>query len=229
MPVAPVKPLNWKRALLALVVFGGAALALVIGSQVLGPGGGEAARRWLALARGPWALPAAIGAFSVLAFVGAPQFALIAAAVAVLGPFDGALTSWVATMVSAVVGFELGRLGEAPRKEMGGTRLDRLGKLIARNGLWASLVIRLVPFAPFVLVNMAAGATGMGLLPFLAGTGLGVIPKIAAIALAGGLASAAARGTSGPVFLAFLAAALLAWVLAAAAARLWARRRPPKP
>ena len=43
----------------------------------------KTAKAWLAAARGHWALPVAIAAFAALAFLGVPQFVLIAAAVAI--------------------------------------------------------------------------------------------------------------------------------------------------
>ncbi len=58
---------------------------------------------------GPWALPAAVGGFAVMAFLGVPQFVLIAAAVVAFGPWTGFAYSWIGTLVSALVGFALGR------------------------------------------------------------------------------------------------------------------------
>ena len=57
--------------------------------------------------------------------------------------------------------------------------------LVVRNGFLASLVVRLVPFAPFVVVNMAAGVTPIGALDFAAGTAIGILPKIVLTSLAG--------------------------------------------
>ena len=59
-------------------------------------------------------------------------------------------------------------------------------KLIGKNGFMASLIVRLVPSAPFIVVNMAAGVTPMKVRDFVAGTAIGIIPKIALTAFAGG-------------------------------------------
>ena len=48
---------------------------------------------------GPWALAAAVGGFTVLAFLGVPQFVLVAAAVVAFGPWTGFLYSWVGNLV----------------------------------------------------------------------------------------------------------------------------------
>ncbi len=80
----------WRRLAAAFALFGGVGLLLLFGAGLLGSSGADAARTWLSLARGPWALPAAVAAFAVLAFLGVPQFALIAGAVVVFGPWQGA-------------------------------------------------------------------------------------------------------------------------------------------
>lgn len=205
------------------MLFGGVGLVFLFGAGMLGLSGPAAARHWLAAARGPWALPAAVACFAGLAFLGVPQLVLIAAAVAAFGAVRGAAYSWVGTMVSALIGFGLGRLwgGRLP-PPAGRGAVGRFIALVERNGFLASLVIRLAPFAPFVVVNMAAGVSTIRLWDFAVGTGIGILPKILLTALAG---TAVARGLSGGEgalavgALLLLAAAL--WIGASAAARRW--------
>ena len=136
--------------------------------------------RQLAAARGPWALPAVVAAFAALAFLGAPQVVLIAAAAVVFGPWMGSLYSWIGTFVSALVGFELGRVsGGRWASALKSPGVDRFLSLLARNGLMASLLIRLAPAAPFIVVNMTAGAARVRRLDFAVGTAI-----VAAIAYA---------------------------------------------
>ena len=144
------------------------------------------ARAWIAHADGPWGLAIVVGAFAALAFVGVPQIALIAATVAILGPARGASYAWVATMVSAIVGFTIGRLaGAGTLDDLGGERWDRFIALVGRNGLVASFLVRLVPLAPFPLINLAAGVAPIGVFDFIIGTAIGIVPKIALTAFAG--------------------------------------------
>jgi uncharacterized membrane protein YdjX (TVP38/TMEM64 family) len=206
---------SWRRAILAFVLFGGLGLLFLFGLPMLGLDSGAAARRWLSLARGVWALPAVVAAFAALAFLGVPQVALIAATVLVFGPWPGLVYSWTGTMVSALVGFGLGRAFGA-RLIAGWPGARRVSELVGRNGFMASLVVRLVPFAPFVLVNIAAGITPMSWTAFALGAGLGILPKIAVIAFAGH--SLAAGGVWA---WAWLGAALAIWGLAGLAARRW--------
>ena len=174
------------RILAAFLLSGG--LGLVFVAPLLGVDGGRLAGRWLAAAHGPMGLPAAVVVFAALAFIGVPQVLLIAACVAAFGPLLGGVYSWVATLVSASIGYALGRAYGAPFLEgLHSDRLQRFTALLARNGFLASLVVRLVPAAPFAVVNMLAGAARIRPSHFVAGAALGIIPKITAVAL-GGLA-----------------------------------------
>ncbi len=213
---------TWTRWIVGLAPFVAAALFLLFGAQAFGLGGEGAARRWLALSAGPFALPLVIAAFAVLAFAGVPQVALIAAAVAVFGPWTGGLYSWIGTLISATAGFWLGRIA-APRPA-GDSAAGRMLALIARNGFAASALVRLAPFAPFVLINMAAGASRMTATAFIAGTGLGIVPKIVLTAAAGRLAGRLLAG-GGPWPLAFFVAALAVWGGLSLLARRWLRGR----
>lgn len=207
----------WRRAATAFVLFGGLGLVFLFGLPALGLNGAAEARHWLAAARGPWALPVVILAFAVLAFLGAPQVALIAAAVLAFGPWTGLAYSWAGTMVSSLVGFGLGRAFGARLIE-GWPGARRFADVVGRNGFMASLVVRLVPFAPFVLINISAGVTAMSWTAFAGGTAIGILPKIAVIAFAG-----RTMMTGGAWALAWLALAIAVWGAAGLVARRWLR------
>jgi uncharacterized membrane protein YdjX (TVP38/TMEM64 family) len=181
---------------------------------------------------GPWALPVAVAAFALLAFVGVPQFMLIAAAVVAFGAWTGFAYSWIGTMVSALVGFYFGRLaGARTLSTFSGEGLRQFMGLVGRNGFLASLVVRLVPSAPFIVVNMAAGVTPMRLRDFAAGTALGIVPKIALTASAGNSVVQVLRGEGGMGHIAALAGLVLLWLAVGLVARRWltARRGSPGP
>src|SRR5215468_6378798 len=103
----------WRTLAVSFLLFGGVGLVFVFGAQVLGFSGEATVEQWLGAASGPWALPAAVLAFAALAFAGVPQIMLIAAAVVAFGPTLGFAYSWIGTMVSALVGFYLGRAAGA--------------------------------------------------------------------------------------------------------------------
>jgi phospholipase D1/2 len=53
---------------------------------------------------------------------------------------------------------------------------------LERRGLWAVIVMRVVPVAPYALVNLVLGAARIRLLDFILGTAIGLLPGIAALA-----------------------------------------------
>jgi len=215
----------WRTLLVSFVLFGGVGLVFVFGAQALGFNGEATVQAWLRVASGPWSLPVAVLAFAALAFVGVPQIMLIAAAVVAFGPVTGSLYSWVGTMASSLVGFQLGRLAGAKVLErFSGESVGRFVKLIARNGLFASFIVRLVPSAPFIVVNMAAGVTPMRVVDFLLGTAVGIVPKIVLTAFAGNSIFRVLKGEIGKDAL-WLVAIAVAWVGIGLAARAWLRRR----
>jgi uncharacterized membrane protein YdjX (TVP38/TMEM64 family) len=142
---------------------------------------------WLEpLRNGPWGLPATIAIFCVTAYVAAPQFALIGATVLAFGPVNGFLYSWAGTIVSGVVTFYTGRWAGADFvRRYGGDTVNRMSRFIGRNDFLASLIVRNVPTAPFIVVNMAFGASHARFWRYLAGLIVGVIPKTLIVALIG--------------------------------------------
>ena len=218
------------RALRALavsfVLFGGVGLVFLFGAQFLGFNGEATVERWLGLASGgPLGLPVAVAAFAILAFIGVPQFVLIAAAVVAFGAVTGFAYSWIGTMVSALVGFYFGRVaGARTLRALSSDGVNRFVALVGRNGFLASLVVRLVPSAPFIVVNMAAGVTPMRTRDFLLGTGIGIIPKIALTAFAGNSIVQAMRGGA-LSHVGGLVAVAAAWLAIGWFARRWLKRQ----
>lgn len=215
----------WRTVAVSFVLFGGVGVVFLFGAQMLGLNGEITVEQWLSAAHGPWALPVAVGAFAALAFIGVPQFVLIAAAVVAFGPWTGFAYSWIGTLVSSLVGFWLGRaFGGRLLKDLAGDGVAKFMKLIGKNGFLASLIVRLVPSAPFIVVNMAAGVTPMKVLDFAAGTAVGIIPKIALTAFAGNSIVQALKG-GGKQHIVMLVIAVAVWIVCGLVARNWLKRR----
>ena len=216
----------WRTVVVAFLLFGGVGVVFLFAAPLLGLNSETTVEHWLASARGPWALPVAVSAFAVLAFIGVPQFVLIAAAVVAFGPWTGLAYSWIGTLVSSSIGFWLGRAfgGRLIRDVLGGEGVARFMRLIRRNGFMASLIVRLVPAAPFIVVNMAAGVALLRFRDFLGGTAIGIIPKIALTAFAGNSMVQILRG-GGLQHVVMIALAAVIWVGGAWVARGWLRRR----
>ena len=185
------------RALLATILLLGATVALLmVGKSQMGLAAEENLERWLqGYAGSPWAFAATVVLFIAAAFIGAPQFILIAACVVAFGPSLGFAYSWAATVASAAVTYWLGR-GPTARllDRYGGRTLGRLKGFVGKNAFYASFMIRNVPSAPFIVVNMAFGATRAAFPAYLLGCALGVLPKTALVAFFGGAVVSAVSG-----------------------------------
>ncbi|HYE45028.1 MAG TPA: TVP38/TMEM64 family protein [Caulobacter sp.] len=212
----------WRAVAVSFLLFGGVGLVFLFGAPLMGLDGEAAVEGWLGSVHGVWGLPVAVGAFAVLAFLGVPQIVLIAAAVVAFGPWLGMAYSWIGTLVSAQVGFWLGRLfGAKLLRDLGGQSVNRFMKLIGQNGFLASLIVRLVPSAPFIVVNMAAGVTPMRMRHFTAGTGLGIIPKIMLTAFAGNSLVQSFKGEGNWTHYLTLAGVAAVWIGVGWYARRW--------
>jgi uncharacterized membrane protein YdjX (TVP38/TMEM64 family) len=173
--------------------------------------------------RTAWGLPVTIIVFTLTAYVAAPQFVLILACVVAFGPEEGFWFAWIATVVSGAATYYTGRLASAEtRKRLGGATGGRFTRFIGKNGFLASLIVRLVPTAPFVVVNMAFGAARVNLWAFLGGLSLGVLPKTAIVAFAGDGIMDALEGRLGSAAL-MGAIAIALWILVAVGLRRWVR------
>ena len=144
---------------------------------------GQLSMLLMTAAESPWAVVGVVSIFMFLALTGFPQILLITATVIVFGPQNGAIYSWIATIASATLTFGLGHfLGGRWLKRLGGERVQRTMSFIGRHGVLASGLVRVVPSAPFIVVNATAGAAHIPMWKFWLGTGIGIIPKILLVA-----------------------------------------------
>ena len=217
---------RWRAVLATVVVMGAMVALFAVGKRQLGLDAEVRLEAWLGGFRhGPWGLPAAVIVFTVAAFFGAPQFILIAACVVAFGPWFGFLYSWIATVASAAVTYWMGRGPTARLLERhGGKTVGRLTRFVGKNAFYASFMIRNVPSAPFIVVNMAFGAARASFPGFLVGCALGVLPKTALVAFFGGSFMTAVSG-DGIWTSVILAGVALAWLGLMLGVREWVRRR----
>lgn len=122
------------------------------------------------------------GVFVVGGMIFFPVTLLIVVTAAIFGPWLGFLYALTGTLMSAGLSYGLGRVvSENTLSAMLGPRLDRIRTRIARSGLFAVVAARMVPVAPFTLVNMVAGATRVRFWDFMLGTVLGMGPGMIAL------------------------------------------------
>ncbi len=127
----------------------------------------------------PLAPFAVLAAFVAAGLVVAPVNVLIAATMVVFGPLVGICYALLGSLLNAVVLYEIGRLLPAARLR---ARLDGPLRLLtgrmSHQGILAIMLIRIVPVAPYSVVNVIAGAAHVARVPYLIGTALGMLPGI---------------------------------------------------
>ncbi len=108
-----------------------------------------------------------------------PVTLLIAATGIVFGVLPGAPYALAGTVCAAAAGYALGAaIGRKAARRLLGARLNRLSRRVARRGTLAMILVRLLPLAPFGVINIACGASHIRLRDYLLGTLLGVTPGV---------------------------------------------------
>jgi phospholipase D1/2 len=157
----------------------------------------------------PLAPLATMGLYLAGAVTMLPVTLLILVTVVVFGPLYGAVLALCGTVLSTGAGYLAGRLlGRNTLRRFGGRRLNRVSHQLRKHGVVAMVVLRLMPIAPFSLVNLVIGASRISLRDCLLGTALGMLPGILVSAWLVDRVAAAAR-EPGLLTFALLALALL--------------------
>lgn len=215
----------WRAVAVSIAMVVVAAIILVVGRLYYGAEIEAFIDNTLGEARrAHWGLPVAILVFTLTAYVGAPQIVLIGACVVAFGPEEGFWFSWIATIVSGAATYFTGALTSAEtQKRFGGATGGRFTRFMGKNGFLASLIVRFLPTAPFVVVNMAFGAARVNFWAFIAGLAIGVLPKTAIVAFAGDGILDALEGRLGSAALMGVLAIGL-WFFGVVLVRKWIRR-----
>jgi uncharacterized membrane protein YdjX (TVP38/TMEM64 family) len=108
-----------------------------------------------------------------------PVTLLIAATGLVFGPVLGVVYALTGALASGLVTYAIGRkLGRATVRRLAGPRLNTISRKLAQRGLVAVILVRIVPVAPYSIVNLVAGASHIRLGDFLLGTLIGLLPGV---------------------------------------------------
>jgi phosphatidylserine/phosphatidylglycerophosphate/cardiolipin synthase-like enzyme/uncharacterized membrane protein YdjX (TVP38/TMEM64 family) len=123
-----------------------------------------------------------IGAFLLGGIACFPVTLLIVATAYAFNPWLAIICSLLGCILSAVLLYSIGRqLGRKTVARFAGKRLNRVNQLISKHGILAVAAVRMVPVAPYSLVNLAAGAVHVPFRDFVLGTLLGMSPGVVAI------------------------------------------------
>lgn len=173
----------------------------------------------------PWAPLAAIAAFPIGSLLVLPVTLLIVAAAFLFGPLEGFAYSVVGVALAASLNFAIGALlGRGFVRRVAGPRVNGVSRRLAREGVLAMAALRLVPVAPFTVVNLVAGASHIGFRDYLLGTLLGMAPGMGALSWFSGGARRLVTGPS-PAEIAIFFSGLGVLLGAVVALRVWLRSR----
>lgn len=161
--------------------------------------------------------PAAIPTVLVIYVLGSclmfPVTLLILVTILSFGPFLGFSLAWSGSLLGGLISYLTGRwVGRDVVRRLSGEKLNRISLKLAKRGWLTIAMVRIVPIAPFTIINMVAGSSHISLPSFMIGTALGMAPGILLITLFGGSVEQAFRDP-GWMSVAFAAAALIFYVI----------------
>jgi uncharacterized membrane protein YdjX (TVP38/TMEM64 family) len=113
-----------------------------------------------------------------------PITVLIIATALVFGPLQGSLYSLAGCFLGAGATYALGYfLGRDFIRQITGPKWQQVERQIGQTGILAVATLRLLPVAPFTIVNIIAGAFQVPIRDYIIGSLLGLAPGILAINL----------------------------------------------
>lgn len=142
-------------------------------------------RDW-ATSVGPWFPLAFLGAQVVITVFPFPRTAFTLAAGLLFGPVLGVALAVTASTLSALLAVLLVRaLGWQLNRLVSHPGIDALDARLRHRGWLAILSLRMIPAVPFSVLNYAAGASAVRLLPYTLATLVGLLPGTAAVVILG--------------------------------------------
>jgi uncharacterized membrane protein YdjX (TVP38/TMEM64 family) len=162
-----------------------------------------------------------LGAYVIGSLLLVPITAIILVTAIIFGPVLGSLYSILGCLAGAVATYAIGRLlGQDFVRKIAGAKWRRLEKKIDQTGIVAVATLRLLPIAPFTVVNIVSGAFKVPLRDYLLGSLLGLAPGILITNLfARQLASAIRNPGIGTALI------LLALIIITVGGTVWLKRR----
>ncbi|WP_043539266.1 VTT domain-containing protein [Salinarimonas rosea] len=165
-----------------------------------------------ALGAGPFAPLLVVLAFVVGGLVVFPVTVLITVTGMMFAPVTAIAVATTGVMLSAALMYAIGRaVGRGALERRMGRRTRAVSKALADSGIIAVAALRMLPVAPFSVVNLVVGASRIGIADYLAGTLVGMAPGLVMLTLLG-TRLAEVLASPDPWALALLGIAVLAWL-----------------
>jgi phospholipase D1/2 len=129
----------------------------------------------------PWAPLVIILAYTPASLVMFPRWLITMAAVIAFGAWAGFAYAMSGAVLAATASYLAGRMVHRDTvRRLAGRRLNTLSRVLVKRGVIAVTLVRLVPIAPFVVVNLVMGAMRIRPHHFVIGSILGFLPGLLA-------------------------------------------------
>jgi len=113
-----------------------------------------------------------------------PLVLLVLATALVFEPPLSIAYAYAGSLASALVTYEVGKMaGRNSVRRIAGTKLNKISRLMARQGPLTVAAMRIVPVAPYTIVNVVMGSARVRLQSYIVGTVIGLAPGIVTISL----------------------------------------------
>lgn len=140
-----------------------------------------AAARWMQAQ--PFTPLIVLGAFVIASLAVVPVTLMIVSTVVVFGPWLGMVYAFAGSELAALATFGVGALlGRRRVGRLTGGRINRISRAISNRGVLTIVTLRIVPVAPFTVINIIAGVSEIRLRDFALGSFVGLMPGIFAMA-----------------------------------------------
>ena len=124
-----------------------------------------------------WAPIVVLLAYTPACIVLFPRAFITLFAVASFGPWHGFIYAMTGILIACAVTYAVGtKMDRQTVRRLARGRLTRMSQVMRHRGVLAMTAVRLVPLAPFAVVNVVAGAIRIPLRDFLIGSALGILP-----------------------------------------------------
>lgn len=133
-----------------------------------------------------WAVPAAMAIYTIGTLAFFPHMLMTGTIVVVFAPLQAFSIAMVGSLLSGAIGFYAGKfMGLDSARKLVGNSVDKVSFYAKRGGVVGITLLRLLPIAPYTVVNMALGMLEVTFFAFSVGTFLGTLPGTATAAFLG--------------------------------------------
>ncbi len=134
----------------------------------------------------PWAPAILMGIYVIGGIIMFPITAINLVTYLTFGPAEAMLYAMSGSLLSASITYGLGEwLGRNTVRHLAGKRMSKISQKIARQGIPAMVALRILPVAPFTMVNLICGTFRIRFRDYFIGTMIGMSPGIFAGSILG--------------------------------------------